>query len=220
MTRWTANDKIKRTRQGQPYKKHETGGKKMKVVAFNGSPRKEGNTAILINEVFKELNKEGIETELINVGDNSIRGCIACYRCSANKNKRCSVETDGFNRCMEKMDEADGIILGSPVYVGDVSSQMKALIDRACLVSKANGNMLRMKPAAAVVAVRRNGAMHAFHTMNAFFTIGEMIVVGSNYWNMGIGRQTGDVAQDEEGLKTMQVLGQNMAVVLKKMAAK
>jgi multimeric flavodoxin WrbA len=111
---------------------------------------------------------------------------------------------------------ADAIILGSPVYVTDVSSEMKALIDRTCLVSRANGSFLRRKVGAAVMAVRRGGAIHAFDTMNHFFTISEMIVVGSNYWNFAFGREVGDVNQDEEGLQTMKVLGENMAWLLKK----
>ena len=189
----------------------------MKVVAFNGSARRDGNTAILIRAVFEELAKEGIQTELIQFGGKPLRGCMACYGCYRNKNKRCVIEEDAVNDCIQKMIEADGILLGSPVYVTDVSSEMKALIDRACLVSGANGGMYRRKVGAAVVAVRRAGAIHAFDTLNHFFLITEMIVPGSCYWNIGFGREPGEVEKDEEGIRTMRVLGRNMAWLLKKL---
>jgi len=188
----------------------------MKVMAFNGSARKDGNTAILIRTVFSELEKEGIETELLQLAGKKIQGCIACYKCFKNKDRRCSVKKDIVNECIEKMTEADGIILGSPTYFADVTSEMKALIDRAGLVSRANGDMFRRKVGAAVVARRRGGAIHAFDSINHFFFIGQMIVPGSIYWNMGIGRDIGEVEKDEEGLQTMQVLGQNMGWLLKK----
>lgn len=189
----------------------------MKVVAFNGSARKDGNTAILIRCVFKELEKEGIETELVQLAGQKIQGCVACYKCAAAKNKRCAVTDDIVNSCLEKMISADAVILGSPTYFADCSAQMKALIDRCGVVAKANGDILQRKPCAAVVAVRRGGAIHAFDTMNHFFTISQMIVVGANYWNMGIGREIGQVEQDEEGMATMSVLGRNMAWLLKKL---
>jgi len=188
----------------------------MKVVAFNGSARRDGNTAILINQVFDELKKEGIQTELVQFGGQAVHGCLACFGCYRNKNKRCVIEDDIINDCIQKMIEADGIILGSPVYVTDVSTEMKALIDRACLVSKANGEIFRRKPGAAVLAVRRGGAIHAFDTINHFFTISQMVVVGSCYWNFAFGREIGEVRNDEEGQRTMKVLGENMAWLLKK----
>ena len=189
----------------------------MKVVAFNGSPRREGNTSILIQAVFEELKKEGIETELVSLGGKPVRGCMACYGCVQNKNRRCVMEDDHINDCIAKMAEADGIILGSPVYVADVTMEIKALIDRACLVGKANGEMFRRKAGAAVIAQRRGGAVHAFDSLNHFFTISQMMVVGSCYWNFGVGREVGQVRQDEEGMRTMKVLGENMAWLLKKM---
>lgn len=192
----------------------------MKVVAFNGSPRRSGNTSILIQAVFDELNKEGIETELVSIGGKPVRGCTACYGCVQNKDRRCVIGDDHVNDCIRKMEEADGIILGSPVYVADVTSEMKALIDRACLVSKANGEMFRRKAGAAVIAVRRGGETHAFDTINHFFTISQMVVVGSSYWNFAKGRDIGEVRQDEEGMRTMKVLGENMAWLLKKTAAR
>jgi multimeric flavodoxin WrbA len=190
----------------------------MKVTAVNGSARKDGNTALLINHALGELNAEGIETELIQLSGESIRGCLACYKCFEKKNQRCHNDRDVVNTCIEKMLESDGIILGSPTYFSDVSAETKALIDRAGLVSRANGDMFKRKVGAAVVAVRRGGSIHAFDTINHFFTIGQMIVPGSIYWNMGFGLEKGEAEEDEEGVKTMKVLGQNMAWLLKKIA--
>jgi multimeric flavodoxin WrbA len=189
----------------------------MKVVAFNGSARKDGNTAILIRHVFKKLEAEGIETELIQLSGSKIHGCIACMKCFENKNQRCSVKDDNANYCIEKMLDADGIILGSPTYFANVSTEMKALIDRAGMVSRANSDMLARKVGAAVVAVRRAGAIHVFNSINHFFFIGQMIVPGSSYWNLGMGRQKGEVENDEEGIETMKNLGINMAWLLKKL---
>lgn len=188
----------------------------MKVVGFNGSPRKDGNTAILINYVFEELRAEGIETELVQLGGKKIRGCMACYKCFNNKDCRCAVDSDCLNSCIEKIEGAEGIILGSPTYFTDVTSEMKALIDRAGLVAKANKDMFKRKVGAGVVAVRRAGATHVFDSINHFFLISQMIVPGSIYWNMGIGLEKGDVEKDSEGIQTMKVLGQNMAWLLKK----
>lgn len=188
----------------------------MKVIAFNGSARKDGNTAILIRQVFGELEAEGIETELVQLAGQKIRGCTACGQCYKNKNQRCVIENDVVNDCIEKMRAADGIILGSPTYFADLTSEMKALIDRAGYVARANGDMFKRKVGAAVVAVRRAGSVHTFDSINHFFLIGQMIVPGSIYWNMGIGRAKGEVEQDEEGLQTMKTLGQNIAWLLKK----
>jgi multimeric flavodoxin WrbA len=190
----------------------------MKVIGFNGSARKDGNTAILINHVFGELEKEGIQTELVQMSGSRIRGCIACMKCWENKNERCAVEKDVLNDYFEKMKGADGIILGSPTYFADLSTEMKALIDRAGMVAMANGGMFRRKVGAAVVAVRRAGAIHAFDSMNHFFLISQMIVPGSSYWNIGIGREKGEVEKDEEGINTMKVLGSNMAWLLKRLS--
>jgi len=194
----------------------------MKVVAFNGSPRKDGNTALLINYVFEELKKEDIDTEMVEMvqlAGKTLRGCTACYECYRKKNRRCAVEGDVVNQCIEKMIEADGIILGSPTYFTDVTAEMKALIDRAGFVTRANGSLLKRKVGASVIAVRRGGQIHTFDTINHFFLISQMIVPGSIYWNFGIGRNIGDVHQDEEGVKTMRTLGQNVAWLLKKIGA-
>ncbi len=189
----------------------------MKVVAFNGSPRRGANTATLLAYVLSEVEKEGIATELVQLGGENIHPCLACRKCSTRKNRRCSQEDDRGNFFIEKMDSADAILLGSPTYVADISPELKALIDRACLVSGANGGMFRRKLGAAVVAVRRAGAMHAFDAINHFFLITEMIIPGSSYWNIGIGREPGEVEKDEEGIRTMKTLGRNLAWLLKKL---
>jgi len=186
----------------------------MKVVAFNGSPRKDGNTNILISHVFRELEKEGVETELFQLSGKELHGCIACYKCFEYKDQRCSVKNDAANECIEKMIEADGIILGSPVYFSDVTAEMKALIDRAGFVSMANGGMNKNKVGAAVVAVRRSGAIHTMDTINHFFLGQEMIIVGRG---IGFGRDKGEVEKDEEGVRTVKALGQRMAWILKKL---
>ncbi len=189
----------------------------MKVVLFNASPRKEGNTHICLNVVMDELKVAGIECECIWIGMEKLRGCISCYKCFANKDKKCVQANDKMNEFIEKMIEADGIILGSPTYFADVSTNMKALIERAGLVSKANGGLFKYKAGAAVVAVRRAGAAHVFSSINYFFLIAEMIVVGSSYWNLGVGLDPGDVKTDEEGMQTFKNLGKNFAYVLQKL---
>ncbi len=186
----------------------------MKVVAFNGSARKDGNTAALLNRALAEISAAGIETELIQLAGKVIRPCQACYRCASAKDRRCGFTDDFLNECVAAMDSADGIILGSPTYFADVSGIMKALIERAGLVSRVNGDIHKRKLGAAVVSVRRGGAIHAFDTINHFFLIGQMIVVGSIYWNVGIGRDKGDVEGDEEGMATMKTLGENFAWLL------
>ena len=190
-------------------------GKTMKVIAFNGSARKDGNTAIMARWVFEELEKEGIETELYQMKGKQINGCIACYKCFENQNQRCAVKKDDVNECIEKMLAADAIILASPVYFSDVTAQIKALIDRAGMTAIANNAMFRRKLGASVVVARRGGASHTFASLNNFFFISQMIVPGSNYWNMGFGLDKGDVEKDEEAQGTMRTLGQNMAWLLK-----
>jgi len=190
----------------------------MKVVAFNGSPRKNGNTEALVRHALAALEKEGIETELIQVANQAVRGCTACMICRQKKDGYCAIKSDKVNDWIDKMREADGIILASPTYFADVSAEMKALIDRAGFVTRGNGTQLARKLGAAVVAVRRGGAVHVFDTINHFFLISEMIVVGSSYWNLGFGLQPGDVEGDEEGIDTMVTLGRNMAWLLKKLS--
>lgn len=189
----------------------------MKVLAINGSPRKGGNTEILLRTVFHELEKEGIETELVQVGGKLVHGCTACMKCREIKDGRCHIKNDLINQIIEKMLEADGIILGSPVYFADITSEMKALIDVSGYVTRGNGHLLRRKVGAAVVVERRGGAMHAFETMNNFFLINQMIIPGSSYWNFAFGGAPGDVLKDAEGLQTMRTLGENMAWVMKRL---
>jgi len=188
----------------------------MKVVAFNGSPRRRGNTAYLIKQVLEELESEGVDTEFVQLGGRTIRGCRACNQCIKKRDGRCANDKDIVNSCIAKMREADGVILGSPTYFSDLTPELKALIDRSGYVARANGDFLKRKVGAAVVAVRRCGGIHVFDSINHFFTINQMIVPGSSYWNVGIGRAEGEAAGDEEGVRTMRTLGRNMAWLLKK----
>lgn len=188
----------------------------MKVVAFNGSPRKEGNTYNSIITVFDELRKEGIETELVQLGGVDIRGCRACYKCFENKDMKC-IQKDDLNSFIEKMVKADGVIIGSPTYFSNVSTEVKALIDRAGLVSRANDHIFKRKVGAAVVAARRAGATHVYSSINFFFGISHMIIPGSSYWNIGFGKNPGEVLKDDEGIATFRDLGKNMAWLLKKL---
>lgn len=189
----------------------------MKVVLFNGSPRKRGNTHQLLNIVIEELTAEDIECELIWMGMENLRGCRACYQCVSNPKPECAQTEDKLNEYIKKMLGADGIILGSPTFFSNMTSPMKALVDRAGLVTKMKGNLLKHKVGASVVAVRRQGANHVFSSLNYFFLISEMFVVGSSYWNLGIGLQPGDVMKDEEGVQTFKNLGKNFAYLLKKL---
>jgi len=190
----------------------------MKVVAFNGSARKKGNTATMLRAVLGELDWAGIETELVSLADYKLAGCNACMKCAKNKDRRCAVDDGDMNDMIARMIDADGIILGSPTYFADVSTSMKALIERCGMVSRVNGDLLRHKAGAAVVAMRRGGAAHVFSSMNYFFLIGQMIVVGSSYWNIGIGLKPGEVSGDEEGMRTMTDLGRNMAWLLPRLS--
>jgi multimeric flavodoxin WrbA len=189
----------------------------MKVIAFNGSPRKNGNTSTLINMVLDELKQEGIETELIQLGGRQIHGCRACFKCVGNQDQRCAQDDDILNEMLAKMLEADGIIFGSPTYHGDITPELSALIDRSGLVSKVNGTLFRRKVGAAVVAVRRAGSIHAISSVHHMLLMNEMIIPGSSYWNMAVGFDKGDVEKDEEGVATMKTLGQNMSWLLKKL---
>ncbi|MEJ2183545.1 MAG: flavodoxin family protein [Nitrospirota bacterium] len=189
----------------------------MKVIGFNASARKDGNTALLLNTAMKELRGEGIETEMVQLAGKHLKGCIACYKCFENKDRRCSVTDDMLNECIEGMLGADGILLGSPTYFADLSANMKALIERAGMVARANDHMFRRKVGAGVIAVRRAGATHVLSSINYFFLISQMVVPGSSYWNLGVGRDPGEVAGDAEGMETMRELGRNMAWVMKKL---
>ncbi|MFI4911787.1 MAG: flavodoxin family protein [Sedimentisphaeraceae bacterium JB056] len=189
----------------------------MKVLAINGSPRKGGNTETIIRKVFEPLEKAGIETELVQIGGKAVRGCIACHKCFETKDNTCVFKNDPVNEIVEKMIGADGIIIGSPTYYTDVTSEIKGLIDRAGFVSIANGGLFKHKVGVAVTAVRRGGAVHAFDTINHFFQINGMFIVGSTYWNMVYGLKPGDVEGDDEGMANMTDLGESMAYLLKKL---
>ena len=189
----------------------------MKVIAFNGSPRRDGNTATLLAAVLEELESQGIETELVHL-IGPLTGCKACFKCTEMKNGRCIQDKDMINQYIEKMAAADGIIIGSPTHFADLTPETKALIDRAGFVAMANGYMFKRKVGAAVVAVRRAGAIHVFDSINHLFLISQMIIAGSSYWNIGMGLEERDVERDQEGLATMRTLGQNMGWLLKKIA--
>jgi len=188
----------------------------MNVVAFCASARKNGNTRLLLETVLEPLKEAGTQTELVELAGSNLKGCKACFVCIKKKDETCAVKDDMVNECVDKMIKADAIILGSPTYFADVSTEMKALIDRCGMVGRANGDLYKRKLGAAVVAVRRAGSIHAFDTMNHFFQINQMIIVSSSYWNIGIGREKGEVASDDEGMKTMKDLGENMAWLLGK----
>ena len=188
----------------------------MKALAINGSPRAGGNTETLLKKVLEPISAAGIDTELIQIGGKKVHGCIACYRCIENKNSRCSVTTDVMNEFIEKMIAADAIILGSPTYFAGMSSEMKALIDRAGSVAGANGRLFSRKIGAAVVAQRRGGATSVQDSINHMFLMSRMIVPGSTYWNFGVGRDKGEVESDAEGLKNMTDLGETIAWLMKR----
>lgn len=187
----------------------------MKVIAINGSPKKEGNTYHALKIVLDELEKEGILGEIIHIGNKDIRGCLACGKCAKNRDEKCIQSKDKVNEWISKMKESDGIILGSPVYFASISGTMKAFLDRAFYVSGANRNLFRHKVGASLVAVRRSGGLPAFHVLNNYLMYSEMFIPGSNYWNVIHGAKPGEVMQDEEGTQIMKVLGKNMAWLLR-----
>jgi len=192
----------------------------MKVVAINGSGRKNGNTYLLLKTVLDELEAEGFQTEMIQIAEGKpLRGCMACFKCREQKNMKCVIETDPFNEYFARISEADGILLGSPVYFSDVTAGMRAFIERCGFVGRSNGGVLKRKAGAGVIAVRRAGSNFALASLNYLFLISEMIVPGSCYWNMAIGMNPGDVLNDAEGIETMKTLGRNMAWLIKKVKA-
>ncbi len=183
----------------------------MQAVAINGSPRTGGNTEAMLKKVLTPLEEAGWGTTYQKIGGRPVRGCVACYQCFTNQNRRCVIEEDGLNDVLEEVYRADAVILGSPTYFTDVSAEMKALLDRTGLVAIANGGLLQGKIGAAVVAVRRGGATHVFDTINHMFLMSSMIVPGSIYWNLGLGREKEEVLQDEEAMRNMNHLGQTIA---------
>lgn len=191
----------------------------MKALAINASVRKGGNTAIMLKAALEPIAKAGIETELIELGPQPLSGCIACYKCKENKNLKCAIETDAMNEYIAKMNEADCIILGSPTYFADVTSNMKSLLDRSGMVLRSSGNLLARKVGAGVAVARRTGSIHTLDSINHYFLINEMIMPGSNYWNVGFAREAGSIEKDEEALGTMKRLGENISWLLKKLHA-
>ncbi len=183
----------------------------MKAIAINGSPRKDGNTEFLLKKVLEPITEAGITTELIQIGGKQVHGCIACYKCKENKNSRCAIDTDIVNECIGKMIESDAIILGSPTYFAGMTSEMKALIDRAGFVANANGRLFSHKIGAAVTVNRRGGATSVIDSMYHMFLMSRMIIPGSTYWNFGVGREKGEVEKDAEALENMKDLGETIA---------
>jgi multimeric flavodoxin WrbA len=187
----------------------------MKVIAINGSPKQEGNTYHALSGVGRQLQEQGIEFEIIHIGNKAIRGCMACGTCAKNQDEKCSINTDPVNDWIQQIKDADGIILGSPVYYAGIAGTMKSFLDRAFFVAGCNGGLFRQKVAASVVAVRRTGGSSTFDNLNHYLTYSEMILATSNYWNITHGRAPGEVLQDGEGVQIMEVLGRNMAWLLK-----
>lgn len=185
----------------------------MYAVAINGSPKEKGNTYHALKLVTSELEKQGISTEIIHIGDKIIRGCLSCGACLRNQNERCVID-DEVNVVLQKMKAADAIILGSPVYYASIAGTMKSFIDRAFYVASANGGMFRHKVGASVAVARRSGEVATFDHLNHYFTLAEMFVPSSNYWNTIHGQRPQEVLKDEEGVQTMRVLGKNMAFLI------
>lgn len=191
----------------------------MKVVALNGSPRKKGNTAHAIDLVLDELVKQGIEVEVLQIGSMETSGCTGCNACFKHRNEKCIIEGDQVNDFIQKMKEADGLLLGSPVYWADINGTMKSFLDRVFYVAGANGGLFRHKVGAAVVSVRRTGGIHAFQTLNQYLQYSEMFIPTSNYWNVLHGNRPGEVLQDHEGQQIARLLGKNMAFLLQSVSA-
>ena len=183
----------------------------MKVLAINGSPRKNGNTAQLLQEALAPLQAAGWQTELVQLGGKKIQGCRGCGKCAELKNGRCVFDNDLLNDLLQKMLAADAMILGTPCYFTDMSAEMKALVDRAGFVAFVNGGLFQGKIGAAVVAAGRGGATHAFDSINHMFLMSRMIVPGSTYWNMGYGSNEKDVLNDSYGMENMNHLGRTIA---------
>lgn len=187
----------------------------MKLLAINRSPRKEGNTSQALKMVMVELEKEGIETEMLNIGGAPVKECIACGMCAKNRDEKCVLTGDDVNLWIQKMKEADGILVGSPIHFSGISAVMKAFLDRAFYVSSNNGGLFRHKTGAAIAVVRRSGGIPAFDTLNRYLLYAEMVLPTSNYWNVIHGAAPGEVQQDEEGKQIARILGKNMAWLMK-----
>jgi multimeric flavodoxin WrbA len=189
----------------------------MRVLGISGSPRRGGNTDILIQTAFEVLNQEGIETELVSLADRPVKPCMACGGCFRTNEIRCVQEDPAFEGILEKFAQAQGILVGSPVYFGSATPQTMALLDRVGYVNRAHRELLRRKVGASIVVARRAGQNFTFAQLNYFFLIAEMIVPGSTYWNVAVGREKGEVRGDAEGLDTVRNLAANMAWLMKKL---
>lgn len=187
----------------------------MKVIAINGSTKAEGNTYFALKTVTDELIKEGIDVEILHIGNQDIRGCIACGMCARNRDEKCVLPGETVNEAIQKMKAADGILFGTPVHYSAIGATMKAFMDRVFYVGGMNGGLFRHKVGATVVAVRRSGGVTTFDQMNHYPLYSEMLMPTSNYWNVIHGAKPGEAAQDTEGVQIMQVLGRNMAWLLK-----
>lgn len=191
--------------------------KSLKVIAFNGSPRKNGNTHDMLQTVLGELEQQGIETQTMHIGGRPVRGCMDCGGCYKTPLMKCVID-DWVNEAIEKMLEADGILIASPAYFGDLTPETKALMDRAGVVTRSKGYAaLRRKVGAAVAVARRAAGMNVLDSINHFFTINEFVIPSSNYWNLAYGKDVGEAQKDEEGTQIMKTLADNMAWVLKKL---
>ncbi len=187
----------------------------MKVVAINGSPRKDGNTFHALKVMGEEFAKDGVDFEIIQIGSKSVYGCKACGACIKNKDEKCILKDDGVNEAIQKMKEADGIIISSPVYYAGVAGTVKSFLDRAFYVAGCNGGLFRQKVGASVVALRRTGGSMTFSSLNNYLLFAEMMIATSNYWNIVHGKDEGDMLNDEEGVQIMQILAKNMLWQLK-----
>lgn len=187
----------------------------MKVIAINGSPKKEGNTYHALKMIGETITEAGIDFEIIHVGNKMIHGCLACYKCAEKRDEKCSIITDDLNKYIPTIKQADGIILGSPVYYSGIAGTMKSFLDRLFFVCGANGGLLRQKVGAAMVAVRRTGGSSTLDSLNHYLSISDMIIASSIYWNVIHGRNPGEVIHDGEGVQTMHLLGKNISWILK-----
>ncbi len=188
----------------------------MKVLLINGSAHKEGNTFTALSEIARQLEKQGVEAEIVQLGNKPVRGCIACGLCKTKALGRCTFDDDICNRIVEKLDGADALIVGTPVYYGQPNGAVLAVMQRVFFSA---GSKVVNKPAASVAICRRGGATAAFQTMNMMFEMMNMPVVTSQYWNIAYGREPGEAAQDTEGMQTMRTLADNMAWLLRKIHA-
>jgi len=186
----------------------------MKVIAINGSPRATGNTFHALRMAGEQIEARGIDFEIIHIGNKAVRGCLACGKCRENQNEKCVITSDPLNEWVQKMKQADGIILGSPVYYSGIPGTMKSFLDRVFYVSGSNGNLFRHKVGAAVVALRRSGGSSTLDSLMHYLSYSEMILATSNYWNIIHGRTPGEVEQDAEGVQIIKLLGDNMAWLL------